>query len=129
MMEVGRTFVRIIRYGVIVQVPLRAGFRPLKHLPFPQNSPALACPLCKLSQASCKCLATGTPLHLELPIPGFATIVGKTQKCELFWLLPSPLCIPTRKTAKFNAACLLFGYFQAKMFNPLTQPILEVLCI
>jgi hypothetical protein len=120
MMKVGRAFVRIIRYGVIVQMPRHANLCPTKHFPFPQNSPAFARPFRELTESLREFLATGTPLNLEFPIPGFTAIVGKSQKGKLFWLLYALLRICTRKTAKFDTACLLFGYFQAKTFKPVT---------
>ena len=34
-MAIGRALLQIIRYGVIVQMPLNSGFRPPQHLTFP----------------------------------------------------------------------------------------------
>ena len=104
----------VIRYGVIVQMTRHADLGPTKHLPFSQNSPAFARPHGKLPKALCEFLATGSSFHLELPVPGLTTIVSKAQKDKFFRLLPSPLGVPARKTAKFDAASLPLGYFQAK---------------
>ena len=127
MVAISRAQFRIIRYGVIVQMPFNADLGPSQHLPFPQNRPAFAYPIGKPSQAQCELLATRTTLYPEVPFPGLPTIVCKTQKGELFRLLAPLLRFRTRKSPKLNAARLFLGYFQAKTLQPVIEPILEAL--
>ena len=124
---IGRAQLRIVRYGVIIQMPFNAGFCPPQHLPFPQNRPAFAYPIGKPSQAQCELLATRATLYPEVSFPGLSTIVCKTQKGELLGLLAPHLRLRTCKPPKFNAARLFLGYLQAKTLQPVIEPILEVL--
>jgi len=111
---VGSTSLRIVRYGVIVQVPYHTGFCPAKHRSFPQNTPAASRPVRKLANALAKLFTTGTALQFEVPSFGFATIVCKTQKGELLWLLAAVTRIFPRIAPKFDAACLLRRNLQTK---------------
>lgn len=114
----GRAHLRIIRYGVTVQMTDNAGFCPPQHLPFPQNTPAFACPISKFPQAPRELLPTCSALYSEIPLPGLPTVVCKSLKSKFLWLLPVPSLVSSRKTPEFNAARLFLGHFQAEFLQP-----------
>ena len=65
MVEVGTTSFRIIRYGVVAQMPHDANLRLTEHLTFPQNTPAMLRPVREFAYALSKLLPAGAPFHLE----------------------------------------------------------------
>ena len=62
---------RVIRYGVIVQMPDHSGSGLPEHLPFSQHSSGLLCPIGELAQTLAKLLTAGTTFNLEVSLPGF----------------------------------------------------------
>jgi hypothetical protein len=67
-------------------------------------------------------LAIGAAFHLEVPSFRLPTIVGKSQKGKLLWLLASFARIPACKTPKLHTAGLLLRQFQPKLPNTMVQP-------
>ena len=129
MVEVGTASVRVIRYGVIVQIPCHSPLGLAKHLPFAQNTPHATRPVRERSYAQSKLLPAGSSLHLEVPLLGLTTVVREAQKGKLLWLLTLLACIFTRKSAKFYAAGLCKRQFQPKTLQPVLLSVHKVLCI
>ena len=64
--NVATTFVRIVRYGVIVQMACHTYLGPLQHLCLAQYIPAPARPVSELLQALSKLLAAGASFKSEV---------------------------------------------------------------
>ncbi len=66
-------------------------------------------------------LLTGFPLHSELSVPAFGTVVCETQECKSLWLisiLPAPFfSIPS----ELNQPALAILKFQPKVFHSLIE--------
>ena len=74
MVDIGVTSFRIIRYGVIVEIPTYSSLGSTKHLAFPKNIPATTCPITEIPYANIEFLATGSPFNLKVPFLGFMPI-------------------------------------------------------
>ena len=119
---VGAPF-RVIRYGVIVQMPNYPAPSYSQHFAFAHYATRPYGPVRKLPQTGSQLLAAGATLQLEVSSPGLATIMGKTQKSELLRLgaaLPGAF---SGKTTKLDAAGLLLGHLQTKAFQPVLQSL------
>ena len=101
------TFSRVIRDGIVVQVPDDFHLGDPDHLSFGLHTPGSPCPIGKIRQALAEFLATGPAFHLEIPILGFATVVGETQEGEIVWFAVLSLRVFACKASEFDA----FGLF------------------
>ena len=83
MVDVAAASLRIIRYGVVVQMASHSYRGIPQHLAFGQSTPALLCPFGKPVQAQSELLSTGAPFKFEMSLSSLAAIVRKTQKVKL----------------------------------------------
>jgi len=120
---------RVVRYGVITQMPAHSCSGLSEHLPFSQHMSGFLCPVRELTQTLPQFLATGTTFNLEVSLPGLAAIMRKPQKGKLLWFLAASVRIFACKTAKFDAACFLFCQFKTKALQAVFQASLKILRI
>ena len=107
--DVVGTPLRVVRYGVIVQMPDYPAPSYSQHFAFAHYATRPYGPVRKLPQTGPQLLAAGTTLELEVSFPGFATIMGKTQKSELFRLSPALPGTFSGKTTKSAGPIPVFG--------------------
>jgi hypothetical protein len=106
---VGAPF-RVIRYGVIVQMPNYPAPSYSQHFAFAHYATRPYGPVRKLAQTGSQLLAAGTTLKLEVSFAGFATVMDKTQKRKLPRFGATFPGTFSGKPTKFNAARLLLGH-------------------
>ena len=114
---------RVVRYGVIVQVPNYTAPGHSQHFTFSHYAARLYDPVCKLTQTGSQLLAAGATLQLEVSLPGLAAIMGKTQKSELPRFGPALPGAFSGKTTKLDAAGLILGHLKTKAFQPVLQSL------
>ena len=113
---------RVIRYGVIVQIPNYSAPSYSQHFAFAHYATRPYRPVRKLAQTGSQLLAAGTALKLEVSVAGFATVVGKTQESELLRFGAAVPGTFSGKPTKFDATRLLLGHLQTKTLQAVFQP-------
>jgi hypothetical protein len=109
MAHVGVTCFRIIRYGVVIEMPDDTNLRPPQHLPFREYVPATTRPIRKLVDSQTQPLAVGAPFHLKMAFLGLSAIVRKSQEGELLWLTAASPGVLAGEATKFDTLSLIFG--------------------
>ena len=109
---------RVIRDGIIFQVAAYPDASRPDHLSFTQYRAGFPRPLLELVEALSHFLAARASFDLEVPLAGFAAIVGEPQKGELLWLFPAFAGICPREPPELDAMRLVFRQFQAERFEP-----------
>ena len=121
--------IRVIRYGVVVQVPIDPGPSLPYHLTFSQYITCGPCPLGKFTQTLPELLTAGATLDLEVTLLGLAAIMREAQECEFLGFLAPFTGILACETAKLDTASLIFRQFQGKLLDPFTKLLTKVCCI
>jgi hypothetical protein len=94
-----------------------------QHFAFAHYATGSDAPVRKLPQRLAQLLAAGTPLQLEVPAPGLATVMRKTQKRELLRFGAAFVCIFSGKSTKLDDARLFLGHLKTKAFQPVFQSL------
>ena len=109
MAHVGVTCLRIIRYSVVIQMSVDTNLRPPQHLSFREYVPAPTRPIRKLVDSQTQPLTVGAPFHLKMTFLSISTIVCKSQKGELLWLLATSSGVLAGEATKLDASSLFLS--------------------
>ena len=117
---------RIIRDGIVVQVPGHASPCLPDHLPFTQYPSNFGSPFRELAETLTQLLTAGAAFNLEVTFAGLPTIVREPQEGKVFWFAATSLRILPGKAPKLDALRFLFSQFQPELLEPSpTSPVLS----
>ena len=97
---------KVIRYGVIIQMPKHADTGLPEHIPLLQYATGLPCPVREIGQALTQLLAAGATFDFEVSFFCFPAVVRESQKGKLLWFLAALICVLTCIPPKFDTVGL-----------------------